>query len=1061
MTPAKTATLNEWRILWRHPLIWVVIIGATMFSAVVVRGAPTDPAEGAAVALKWLNLFLPMFVLPFAAGSLAPIFYLRELDNDMAEVLGAYPVTPRAWLVMRVGSFFLLLFSVCLMAEASFIAMLQTDFPGQFPAMIARGAGWLLLLHAPACLVWASTLAWIACRRANSGLLYFTAGIGWLAYLALAALTGSPMIAGSFAPWPLLKQITLVLDPYAATALLSPMPQTGPLQWREANVAVGRLIWLLACWLVLRGIRSVPTHAGRKPERQRTSRAGAATRTVGPLGLHLRFVVRDRVFPLLVLGWLVLLLPEVLGGMDYVEPLARLHPDSRDALNRVVWDIVIGAGSILLFYSADRICRLFSATRMHELYAATPHRPRALVTAQFAGLVLVAVFFALLAVVAVLAAQMLAGSPVQPDEYAKQLGLALSRLTVTGMLFVALHGLLRQRYLANLACLLLVVVGLSSLAPTIGLHHPLWRPVGSPLTMPDHLWGFGGSLTGHWLFISFWATIGTAMLLLAIAIHHRTAPFPQLRLRDALRQTPAIVALVLLTGAVAQGFRIDHALRKEGALITNDDRNQWRADYERRYATWQFVAQPQVEAIRSRVDFFPRDNRVRLEAQIGLANHSDEPISSLLVGRNVRDHGMGRIWLDKAIIQRHDAELGQTIFKLDRALQPGQQIVLGFGIEVAQSGLTPATFPMVLRQEFSAFPVYELLPIIGFEPQLMLRDEVNRRDRGLPPRKVIPPSRLAVPGTASRLHDMVMLDSIVSTDAGHHALAQGEVLRAWQRDGRKFVHYRTRQPIRNIAAFFSIPWQPARSRIGNHVVQIFSPGPILATDQNLLGMGDTLTWLERDVAPYPGSTLSLIAIPELGPTGYALPQIVEVSHRVAFRAEPTADAGFSQIYRRAAHETAHQWFGHLLGHGNLQERAFLIESLAKYVELVMIERRYGRTAMQSLVDYEYDRYRQERIAPDHPVVPLIDADDTVDMYSRATLAFACLRGKIGDQPIVETLHALALHFEQSGQPARSIEFVDRLIAKSPQKAKEIIQRLFLGIEPVDTTLSKLGCNVPS
>ncbi|MBV7266080.1 hypothetical protein [Erythrobacter ani] len=78
-----------------------------------------------------------------------------------------------------------------------------------------------------------------------------------------------------------------------------------------------------------------------------------------------------------------------------------------------------------------------------------------------------------------------------------------------------------------------------------------------------------------------------------------------------------------------------------------------------------------------------------------------------------------------------------------------------------------------------------------------------------------------------------------------------------------------------------------------------------------------------------------------GCTGFAFPQIIQVSARLAFRAEPDEGAGFSRAYRRSAHETAHHWFGHLLGHDILDERAFLVGSLAKYVGFRVMERGFG------------------------------------------------------------------------------------------------------------------------
>ena len=88
---------NEARVLRRHPMIWAAIAGVVLFSAAAVRGAPTESEGGAAAALLWLNILFPMFMLPFFAGALAPIFYLREVNHQMEEIVGSYPMTPRSW----------------------------------------------------------------------------------------------------------------------------------------------------------------------------------------------------------------------------------------------------------------------------------------------------------------------------------------------------------------------------------------------------------------------------------------------------------------------------------------------------------------------------------------------------------------------------------------------------------------------------------------------------------------------------------------------------------------------------------------------------------------------------------------------------------------------------------------------------------------------------------------------------------------------------------------------------------------------------------------------------
>lgn len=1058
---------NEWRLQSRNPLVWIALAITAGFSLIIADGSPADPGTPAVAALLRINLFIPAFILPFLAGALGPLYYLRESDHGMAELFGAYPITLRQWLLMRLGNFTLLLAGACLIAQLGFVAVLADEHPGHVSSMVGHSALWLMVLHLPSCLVWASALAWVACRKGGSGFLYAAAAIGWIAYLAIASLIGLPLIAGSEVVFPKLWQAMLVLDPYGATTMISAMPQSGPLHSREVNVAVSRVLWLAICFLLLRGIRDRPNQA-----EQDTKASGPIARAVGymsqfrirwfdyggysSLALHLRYVLRDRIFVLMVAGWTAIILPEAFAGPDYAEELSRVLPDSRDALNRVMWDVVPIAGALLLLYAADRVCRMYPATRMHELYAATPHRPARLMAVQVASLWCIAAFFLAVGGISVVIAQWLNGSVIQPIEFVLQLGYSLPAWLLMGAAFAALHALVRLRFVANLACLLLAVLGFTSLAPRLGLEHPLWRPLFSPLSAPDHYWGFEGSLSGHTQYLLFWVPACVAVACLATASHHRTLPFRQTSLRRVMRDPVALLAAALVGLAAWQGSLIDRELRNEGLLVSSEARAKQRADYERRYAVWLQRPQPEIEHIGAEVDFRPREGRVGVRARLRLVNRTAGSITEILVGRNRIDQD-SNITLGKASILRQDVELGQTIYRLHRPLAPGGTVDLDFGTVLTQSGIEAASFPFVLRPSFSSVPVHAILPVIGFRRELTLRDPLTRQQQGLPPLTLLPPSALPSPPTGSLLSDLVKLDAIVTTDSDLHVVAQGDRISRWQRQGRSYFQYRTGGPIRNLPVFYAVPWKPQVWSAGPLKIETYSPEGLRDDNPNLQAMRDTLAWLGHDIAPYPGNTLRLVAIPDIGPSGYAYPQIMEISHRLGFRAHPEPGAGFSQVYRRAAHETAHQWFGHLLGHGIPEERGFLVESLAKYAELVMIERRFGKGAVQALVQFEWDRYRQARLDLDEPGAPLIDAEASEDMYSRATLVFACARSKLGDQPVIEALRHMAVRSNATQTPARSIEFVRAMTANVAPSLRKPVAALFLSSIPLEDQLARLGC----
>ena len=1048
---------NEYRVLRGHPIIWLSVLAATAFGALAAYGTPFGVEEGAGRALVWFNVLYPMFVLPFVAGAIAPIVFVREVDHGLGEMIGSYPLSVREWLVARIASLTVLLLLANLLSQIAFAIVILNEFPGGSGILFRDSLKWLAVLQVPNCLLWASILAWISAKKANAGFVYITAGLLWLGYNVLATISGSEMIAGGFVAFEPLRNAMTLLDPYAGFSLIHTLSESGALNSATANVIASRIFWLGAALLLVAGIRNPPLIP--KSEMQPSSKAASKTgsgRLPNHIALHLRFVAADRVFPLLVIGWLALLIPEVVGGMDWVETYSRVSPDSRDALNRVMWDAVIGGGTALTIYMADRVCRLYSISGMHELYAATPHHPRRLIMTQLVSLFFVAFFFVALAGAAVLVCQLILQSPIQPAEYAKQTGLVWGKLALFGGVLVAVHGLIRQRAVANLVGLFLFLLDFSPLLATIGLHHPLWHLLATPLSSPDHFWGFSGSLKGHWHFTALWMTIGAATLIFASLFHNRLLPFKRKPSFAVARRPAFALALVWMGAAALQAHWMHDRLSDEGALVQREELLERRATYERRYAHWADRAQPEVEVVDAQVDFYPARQEARLSATMLLVNRSSFPIRQILVGRNSGDNGTGQLTLDGEDPTKIDDDAGQVIFTLDQPLFPGDRVRLEFGISIRQSGLSPASYPVMLRPEFSSLPAFNLLPMIGFRREFTLWDPENRAMFDLPPLDLTPPSRLVEADVGDLSGEEAMINSIISTEATHFALGQGELVDHRIEGDRAFFHYRTDQPIRNLPAYFSSPVSPEGTSQGSVTAQIIAPAPVRADDLNMLGMLDTIAWLEDELAPYPGSTLSLVAIPELGVSGFALPQLIQVSHKQAFRAEETRNAGFNQVYRRAVHETAHQWFGHMLGYGNPKERAFLIESLAKYAELVMIERRYGTQTMEALVAYENERYRQGRGNDFGDILPLIDAEEGIDQYSRATVAFACLRSIVGDEPIMGSLRQLRQLSEDTGRAVRSREFVSALISRAPSNQSEI-ETMLLGTIPLNDALRSAGC----
>lgn len=1091
---------NEWRFYRVQPLFWLALLLTIAFAMLATLGNDLQTAQPHKE-LLFTHTKLLMMLQPLLIGALAPLAFLRDRQSGMNELIGVTPLSHPQWCLSRAGGLLLVVLSVQLLLLILAAAAVWLGTQPQTEAVAWSGLGWislqlLLLQQLPALLLLVTLQLWCSLKTQHIALLYLLTAVCWLSYPLLAAATGSPVMANSqqFSPW--LSQLMLYLDPYALTPWLIQLQSSESIT-PGATVMLNRLLILsLSAWLFWRALAAgrpqlklpasfkqsvLSTHSSTLndvPNAIADSHPSSTCHSIKPtqsnrqsfislLRLQWSQLLRQRSTVLALLLLTGLTFSEVFTGLGYAEALSRLQPDSRDALNRINWDVLPRFGLLLVALWASQLSWLNRRLRCDSLIAATPVSGKLQLCSQLVVIWLLTLLLVMLSFSAVALAQVLAQIPLQPSEYLQQGYFALMPLLLWGMLLLACHALLQSPLQANTLVVVLLLFGLSPLPDLFGLSHPLWRIGQAKLEMPDALWGYQGSvgsetvdgllaggdfsLGGFWPYLLFFGLLALTFWLLALQRYHRGTGTSALKLR--LSQPTVLIAIVLALLWLTQGLHIHTQLTKAGTLETSAQRQARRAAYELQYQQWQTQPQPVVSQVQLQVDLFPKEQLANIQAQLTLRNPHAAPIHQLLVsfpGGKAELAAIRNIELNGASIQQTTAPevagFSTGIYQFDHPLAPGATTELIVQLRVQQHAIASMPQHQVLRSEFSYLRMLQLLPQPGFIPELRLRDTKTRAEFGLAPLPDadIQPSLLAATATpASARYDWAKLETIISVPTGYQGIAAGKLVRQWQQQHRQYFHYQTSAAVRNLPAVLAVPWQPQQSIQDGVTLDIYSPAYNAATDLNMQAMQQTLHWFSTHVGAYPGDALRLVMMPDVGPTGYALPQLVLINHRVGLRAFAAPDAGFSQVYRRAVHEVAHQWFGHGIGNGVPGDGAFLVESLAKYAELVLIEQHFGQDAMLALVDFEQQRYSRAKAGSRAEQHSLIDAEESFDQYSRATLVFAQLRTTLGDEVITKALRQLWQQHRYPAPPASAMDFVRALRTHSPQSAQQLIDNLLL------------------
>ncbi len=1039
---------NELKFAARQPIF---IIGMILFALYGLFFSAVFPSNGpdAVKQLKIVQIALLMLSLPILISILASLLFLRDENSNMSELILVTPVTfKKRWLTRCLALIIISLvaFSLLFLITMGSLSW-QFGFSLEFINLSLHS---LLLLTLPTVILAAAFALWLAIKFTNSLLIYVIFAGLWIGYLFLASINGNPILAGSSVLSESLYQLMLNVDPYGITAALDNFNTAN--QTIDLGQIINRLsvliLGLLAIYMTV--TKAEPNSDYKSNSLQiKTSQAKVNSISfyfknpiVGLVHFQLISLIKNKITLGILLLWPVLVFNEVLSGVNYSESFSVLiAPNSVDALSRAAFDMQLFLGSLLVVLWTWQITKLAKSCNMEQLTAVTPVKNYQLVLSQVASLAVMVVILVTLTGLGSLIAELINNNQLNFKSYLSILSITALPLVLLGTMFLSLHHIFKSNLAVMVTIAFILLFKFTPLAVNLEIAHTFWNIAGSTLRTPDNYWGFDRSLSVYLPYMGLWILFSLSLVLLVSYRSHRGT---QIDVSPFLKIPLPIILAFCLTGFY--GLSLHWQLAEEKPLYNSHKREAWKANYEKSYGNWANKPQPTVIAIDSKVDIYPEQEYADFQLVYTLQNQTDKTINQVLIGQysmgfiaNVDDTEFSSV--------KFDDELSQGIYDFAQPLLPSEQRKVKINFTYKQPQLWPATMHQTVKSKFTYLRSIPLLPVIGYKQVLQLQDPDLREKFELAPLTEIKPSQLENnDDEIAAEYQWIQLSSQISTASNHNAIAQGALVKQWAEGDRRFFHYQTKQPIRAIPTWVSVPFDKISTQSADTTLNVFTPTLGEAANINLKAMKDTLEWFATNITPYKHSQLSSIAMPEFGGTGYALPSITFIGHKVGFLSKPSESAGFDQRYRRSVHETAHQWFGHDIGNGVPDERVFLIESLTKYIELVVIEKHYGIDAMRSLVEYEQERYKQRRRADFSEQLALIDAIQSYDQYSRATLVFSKLREQIGDEPIIKALQHLWKKHAYPNKPATSLDFVRYLKNNSPLDQHSLIEQLFLSAE---------------
>jgi hypothetical protein len=465
------------------------------------------------------------------------------------------------------------------------------------------------------------------------------------------------------------------------------------------------------------------------------------------------------------------------------------------------------------------------------------------------------------------------------------------------------------------------------------------------------------------------------------------------------------------------------------------------------------MPRPHIAAITADVALQPDERRYHVIGRYDLVNDGATPIVNVLVSVP-RDARVITLTLPAATVLRDDRFAAYNVV-FTHPLQPHRHTSLRFDLIYEHRGFTATAADTSIAANGSFISSARCFPILGYRRSYEISDAIERRKHGLPPS--------AEGGEESDLEDLAAewtnVDITLSTAADQIALAPGRLIKAWTANHRRYFRYRSDAPIHNNLIFASARYAVARAAAGRTQIEVYyHPAHRDNVERILSSATSSLPLFENAYGPYPQSQLRIAEAPAYANFGgLAMPGLVFLSERRAFLIDARDPSQIDLVTRRTAHEVAHQWWGHSVTPAAIPGASTIIESLPRYSELLVLDKRYGRGQVRRSLQFELDRYLAGRAADDQPEVPLTGVTDQAYLYyGKGAIVMNGLKELLGEDTLNRALRGFVA--SQAG-PAHQPKIDDLLRAiegVTPPEHRALVNEWTRDVFLYDLTLTSVS-----
>jgi ABC-type transport system involved in multi-copper enzyme maturation permease subunit len=723
-------------------------------------------------------------------------------------------------------------------------------------------------------------------------------------------------------------------------------------------------------------------------------------------------------------------------------------PVTRMMLQLIASGYLFMAVIVVVYYAGELVHRE-RMTRVSDYVDAMPFPNWVMFCSKLAALAFVVAAMLLVSMIAAMIVQALHGY----TQFEVPVYLVGVFLVMGGLPFllcvpaIALQAIVGNRFVGMLAMVLLFFA-LNAL-DSLGFEHPLYQ-LGLPEAPLSDMNGWGHFVAPLLTVGGYWAAL---LVLVGIAGHlfvrrgvvgGWTERMRIARVRFA--RPVAATAVVSLVAAAALGGWIYYNTNVLNTYETADDLDRLKAEYEKRYKPLESLPMPEAVDLAVEVDIHPDERSIATRGTALVENVHAVPLEEIHV-TTPRMLDVDMLTIEGAELVAEDAELGYRKYRLATPLPPGGRTTVVWATAWRNPGFVHARSSTRVVANGTFVDSTEIFPSFGYAAGEELVDNNKRRKHDLPPARRLPRYEDAgelAPSQAT-VRTRTRFRAPVSTAADQIAVAPGYLKRDWVDGDRRYFEYEMDAPIWPFASFSSARYAVERGRWNDVAIEVYYHPPHAFNVRRMIeATQKSLDYFTREFSPYQYRQFRILEFPGYQRFAQSFPNTIPYSEAIGFVADLSDPKDIDYVFYVTAHELAHQWWGHQVMGRYAQGMTLLVETLAQYSALMVMEREYGPQLMRRFLRYELDNYLSNRGAELIEELPLALVENQPYVhYRKGSLAMYALKEAIGEEAVNRALREVLARYAFRSTPfPRSRDLIDAFRAVAGPAHDTLITDLF-------------------